>query len=209
LHGGQCNPYIPSLNQQIRDVITPNDKQKIFITDALFGCYSGGPGGSPNFNPKMMLMSHDPVAIDYHGQYLINQERIAHGLGTYDAPHITTAALPPYNLGTTDINLIEIDNPSGINESKNALHGNGLLKITPNPFRKTTTITINSENASAAYIDLIDVSGRVITRIFKGQLIKGTQHINVSLKKNIKAGTYFIRLYNQNKMSIKKITILQ
>ena len=209
LHGGQCNPYIPSLNQQIRDVITPNDIQRIFITDALFGCYSGGPGGSPNFNPKMILMSFDPVAIDYHGQYLINEERINHGLGTYDAPHITTAALPPYNLGTTDINLIEINNPSSISEHDNTLQDNNRFNITPNPFKNTTTMTIASQKSSAAHIDLIDISGRVITNVFRGQIPKGTQHIKIDLKQNIKAGTYFLRLYKQGETTIKKVTIVQ
>lgn len=209
LHGGQCNPYIPSLNQQIRDVITPNDKQKIFITDALFGCYSGGPGGSPNFNPKMTLMSLDPVAIDYHGQYLINEERTAHSLPVYNAPHITTAAQPPYNLGTTDINLIEINNPSGINESRAAHQGKSILEIAPNPFKKSTTITISSKNSSAAYIDLIDTSGRVITNIYQGQLTRGIHRINFNVNEKIGAGTYFIRLYNQGVSSIRKITIFQ
>ena len=33
LHGPtySCNPYIPALNQHIRDVITPNNIQKIFV----------------------------------------------------------------------------------------------------------------------------------------------------------------------------------
>jgi hypothetical protein len=209
LHGGQCNPYIPSLNQQIRDVITPNDKQKIFITDALFGCYSGGPGGSPNFNPKMTLMSLDPVAVDYHGQYLINEERTAHSLPVYNAPHITTAAQPPYNLGTTDINLIEINNPSGINESRAGQQGKSILEIAPNPFKKSTTITVSSKNSSAAYIDLIDTSGRVITNIYQGQLTRGIHRIKFNVNEKIGAGTYFIKLYNQGVSSIRKITIFQ
>lgn len=209
LHGGQCNPYIPSLNQQIRDVITPNNKQRIFITDALFGCYYGGPGGSPNFNPKMTLMSFDPVAIDYHGQYLINEERTNHGYGTYDAPHITTAAQAPYNLGTTDINLIEINNPSGIEEHDLIRRDSGLLEIAPNPFQNSTTITINSKNTSVAYIDLIDTSGRVITSIYKGRINRGLHHIKFSPEKNIGPGTYFIRLYDQNETNFKKVTILQ
>jgi hypothetical protein len=209
LHGGQCNPYIPSVNQQIRDVITPNDKQKIFIVDGLFGCYSGGPGGSPNFNPKMVLMSLDPVAIDYHGQYLINQERIAHGLGTYNAPHITTAAQSPYNLGTTNVNLIEINNPSGVSEAKITQLDKNLLKIAPNPFKKKTSLFISSPNTSAAKIDLIDASGRIITNIYKGQINKGMTHINFNADSNIKAGTYFIRLNNQGMTTVRKITMLQ
>ncbi|MBA7471721.1 hypothetical protein ES707_07031 [subsurface metagenome] len=208
LHGTQCNPYIPSLNQQIRDVITPNNIQKIFITDALFGCYSGGPGGSPNFNPKMTLMSLDPVACDYHGQYLINQERIAHGLPIYDAPHITTAAQPPYNLGTTDINLIEINNPSNIEESKTIIPINGVFKVSPNPFRTRTTITLSLERNSAVHLDLINTTGRITGKVYSGQLNKGTHRINYNLNKKFSAGHYFIRLYNQGQTQVKKVMIL-
>ena len=37
--------------------------------------YSGGPSGPPNFNPKLILMSRDPVACDKQGQNVINVER--------------------------------------------------------------------------------------------------------------------------------------
>jgi len=112
LHGGQCNPYLPSLNQQIRDVITPNNIQKIFIIDGILGLYSGGPGGSPNCRPKTIVMSQDVVACDYTGQSLINAERARRGLTAVSAPHILTATQSPYNLGTTAVKLTEIYNPT-------------------------------------------------------------------------------------------------
>ncbi|MBM3323578.1 DUF362 domain-containing protein, partial [candidate division WOR-3 bacterium] len=40
-HSSGCSPAIPSLNQQIRDVVTPNNIQKLFVIDGLFGLYSG------------------------------------------------------------------------------------------------------------------------------------------------------------------------
>jgi hypothetical protein len=112
LHGGQCNPYLPSLNQQIRDVITPNGKQKLFVVDGMFGLYSGGPGGSPNCSPRTLIMSRDVVAGDFTAQTVINAERARRGLAWVSAPHILTAAQPPYSLGTTDVSLVEIDNPT-------------------------------------------------------------------------------------------------
>ncbi|MBM3321906.1 DUF362 domain-containing protein [candidate division WOR-3 bacterium] len=112
LHGGQCNPYLPSLNQQIRDVITPNGKQRLFVIDGMFGLYSGGPGGSPNCVPRTLIMSRDVVATDFTGQTVINAERARRGLARVNAPHILTAAQPPYSLGTTDVSLVEIDNPT-------------------------------------------------------------------------------------------------
>jgi uncharacterized protein (DUF362 family) len=61
LHGNHCNPYLPSLSAQIRDVL--GDKQKLYITDGLFGIYTGGPGGSPQFVPELLLMSRDTVEV--------------------------------------------------------------------------------------------------------------------------------------------------
>lgn len=210
-HSGYCSPAIPALNQQIRDVITPNNIQKIFITDALFGSILSGPGGSANCNPKKLLMSLDTVACDYRGWELINEERIAHGWSIIPWPvyHIQTAAQSPYNLGTTNINLIEINNPTGIKESKAIEQTNGALQVTPNPFHKSTTITLNLGRTSAVHIDLINTSGRLVTNIYQGQLAKGMHRINFNVKKSLGSGTYFIRLYNQGKTTIRKATILQ
>jgi uncharacterized protein (DUF362 family) len=112
LHNTQCNPYLPSLNQQIRDVVVPNNIQKLTVIDGIFALYSGGPGGSPNCVPRSLIMSRDVVACDFVGQTLINYERSRRGLAPVNAPHIPTAALPPYSLGTTDVSLIEINNPT-------------------------------------------------------------------------------------------------
>lgn len=208
-HANYCSPEIPSLNQQIRDVVTPNNIQKIFIIDALFGNVTSGPGGSPNCNPKKLIMSLDPVACDYRGWQVINIERQNLGQGIIPWPvyHIQTASQPPYNLGTTDINLIEIINPQGIEEQNTGLT-NKLLKIHPNPFRKSTTLNLTLPNDSPVYIDLIDISGRTAENIFSGYLTKGAHHITYNKKRNIASGNYFFRIYYQGFNYLKKVTVL-
>jgi hypothetical protein len=208
LHNSNCNPSIPSVNQQIRDVIAPNNIQKIFIIDCLFGRINWGPGGSPNCNPKKLLMSLDTVACDYQGQNMINEERQAQGYPTIDAPHITTASQAPYNLGTTDINLIEIDNPSGIAESKHVVPSDGALNVIPNPFRRKTTIIISLKATSVVYLDLINPAGRIKSKIYSGQLTQGKHHITYNVGKKLSRGTYFIRLHSEGKTRVKKVTIL-
>jgi len=103
---------VPSLSQQIRDVLPITNIQKITIVDAIFGIYTGGPGGSPNCRPRALIMSRDVVACDYVAQTLINYERSRRNLAALNAPMIPMAAQPPYSLGTTDVNLIEINNPT-------------------------------------------------------------------------------------------------
>jgi uncharacterized protein (DUF362 family) len=210
LHSGACSPGIPSLNQQIRDAITPNNIQKIFIIDALFGSIRYGPGGSADCNPQKLLMSFDPVACDYRGWELINEERVAHGWGQISWPiyHIQAAAQDPYNLGTTDVNLVEINNPSSVEESRNERLVNGMLAVTPNPIRRTAVITVALKQASAVYLDVVDSSGRICQHIFNGDLRSGTHRINFNRTARLSSGTYFVRMHNNGTSSVKKVTIL-
>lgn len=208
-HSNYCTPEIPSMNQQIRDVVTPNNIQKIFIVDALFGDVTNGPGGSPNCNPKLLLMSQDPVACDYRGWQIINIERQNLGQSPIPWPiyHIQTASQPPYNLGTTDINLIEINNPQAIEETKSI--ENGFLTILPNPFYRNTMITLTLPRSGFIYADLINSAGITKDKIYSGYLEKGEHHINYNTSKNFAAGNYFLRLYYQGKYFVKKVTILK
>jgi len=207
--GYTCNPDIPALNQQIRDVIVPNAIQKIFVIDALFGTYTGGPSGPPNFSPKKLLMSFDTVACDFQGQNVINDERVLHyPLEPLSAPHIPTAASPPYSLGTTDVNLIEINNPSGASEMITTAPTNGSIRVMPNPFRGSTTIRLLMASAAPVQIDLIDPAGRIKDRIFSGDLSQGEHRIDYTIRKRLAAGNYFVRIRGTAGSSLKKVTIL-
>jgi len=159
-HTNGCSPAIPSLNQQIRDVLEPKEIQKLFIVDGLFGMYSGGPGGPPNFNPKLILMSQDTVACDTQGQNVINAERVLHGLNPLDAAHIRTTAEPPYELGTTELNLIELNNV-GVGEAGRPVSGDGRRRLFPaaqprrrhpgakGPRRRLGSVSLPSSRAAA------------------------------------------------------------
>ncbi len=208
-HINYCNPEIPSMNQQIRDVVTPNNIQKLFIIDALFGNVTSGPGGSPNCNPKKLIMSKDPVACDYRGWQVINIERQGLGQSPISWPvyHIQTASQSPYNLGTTDINLIEINNPQEVKEFED-INVDKIMMIHPNPFRKNATIKLVLNHNSPVYVDLIDPAGRMIDNIYKGYLVKGKHRIDYGVKTNMSNGNYFIRLYVSGRTYLKKVVIL-
>ncbi len=110
LHGGNCNPYIPSLNQLIRDEL--NVQETLFIVDGIFGCTTGGPMNPPDFTYDGIILGEDRVAVDAVSREILREA----GCQTLNiSNHIDTAALPPYNLGTADlaaIDLREVDNPS-------------------------------------------------------------------------------------------------
>jgi len=204
-HSGGCPQSIPSLNQQIRDVITPNNIQKLFIIDGLFGIYSGGPGGAPNFNPKVIIMSRDPVACDYQGQNVINAERQRRSLTPVSATHITNAALPPYSLGTTEINLIEINNV-GVSEPGRG-NGRNYLQVTPEPLRDAAEVSFDLARAGRVRLELLDAAGRSAASVFSGSLGAGRHRVPVRASSGLRAGTYFLRLSGPGVNRLRKLTI--
>jgi uncharacterized protein (DUF362 family) len=210
-HSGYCSPAIPSLNQQIRDVITPNDMQRIFIIDVLWASVVNGPSGNPDWNPKKILMSLDTVACDYRGWQVINEERQGSGYSPVNWPiyHIQTASQSPYNLGTTDINLIEINNPSSISEHRNKIPVYGIVGVNPNPVHTHAAITVSLSSSSQVLIDLVDTSGRIITPIYNGYRKSGTHTIHYRLNGTICTGTYFMRCRTNGATTVQKVMIVR
>lgn len=207
-HTGNCNPALPALSQQIRDVITPNNIQKLFVVDGLFGLYAGGPGGSPNFNPKLLLMSRDTVACDAQSQNIINAERQRQGLSVLDAAHIRTAALPPYSLGTTNIRLIEVYNPTSILESQPAVRPVEVLEVTPQPFRGQGSIAFSLERTAHVTLDLVNPAGRSEIRIYQGLVQAGKHRLGFAPNRRLPAGSYYLRLSRNGKTTTRPLTVL-
>ena len=210
-HYNLCNPSIPSLNQQIRDVVKPPDIQKIFIVDALWASVVNGPMGNPDWNRKKLIMSLDTVACDYQGWNIINDERTGSGYSEIPWPvlHIESASQDPYNLGTTDVNLIEIINPSGIEEQQAIIPMNGFMRIEPNPFSTGTNIVFLLPHAAFVHLDIIDASGRIKAKPFSGQLSEGKHRVVFTPHNDFAAGTYFARLQGCGKIRIQKVTCLR
>jgi uncharacterized protein (DUF362 family) len=206
-HTSGCSPAVPSLNQQIRDVITPNNIQKLFFIDGLFGLYSGGPGGSPNFNPKVLLMSKDPVACDKQGQNVINVERALHSLTPLDAAQIRVAADPPYSLGSLEINLIELNNV-GIGESGRPVLGGGMFEVSPEPVRDRATVTFAVSRQGPVSLELVNAAGRTEARLFTGTLQKGKHSVNWRAGRKLAGGAYFFRLNSAGATRVRKVTVV-
>ncbi len=106
-HDNHCDPYIPYMCRH------PLIRQKtvLHILDALKGQYEGGPGGQPQFQwaQQSLLMSQDPVALDFLGAQLLNQARQEHGkslISNNHMSHIFTAA--QLGVGTSDPAQIDV-----------------------------------------------------------------------------------------------------
>jgi len=111
MHPNNCNPYIADLNMlpEVRG------KMRLTICDATTAGYEGGPGYKPQFAWKAnsILVSRDPVALDYSAWQIIERKRAEKGLKSLEAEkrapiHIVTAADAQHRLGTNDPNRINV-----------------------------------------------------------------------------------------------------
>ncbi len=131
LHGNTCDPYIAELN----DTEPVKEKTRLIVLDASVGVYNGGPGAAPQFRYNSLVLGQDPVALDYHGLQIIDEERAKHNLPIVantgrPAKHINTAA--GLGLGTMDTNEMQIIqlNVESVDASGKKLATWGELKTT-------------------------------------------------------------------------------
>jgi uncharacterized protein (DUF362 family) len=104
-HPNGGNPYVADVN-----MLEPiRRKVRLHICDALTVQYEGGPSFRPQFNAKhdTLLISRDPVALDYNGWQIIERKRAEKGLPSLTAAgrvpaYIATAADANHRLGTND-----------------------------------------------------------------------------------------------------------
>jgi hypothetical protein len=153
-------------------------------------------------------MSKDTVACDKQGQNVINAERVLHGLAPLDSAYIATAAQPPYNLGTTEINLIELNNV-GVGESGRPVSGGGLFEVSPEPVRDRATVTFTVSRQGPVSLELVNAAGRTEARLFAGTLYKGKHRVNWHAARQLAAGAYFLRLNNAGAIRVRKVTVIE
>ena len=115
LFGAIHNPnkyHLNTGNPYVADVyMLPPIRQKVRITicDAIAGQYEGGPSYMPQWSWPFngLIVSEDPVALDYIGWQIIEQKRREKGEKTLAAAgrepaYIATAADAQHRLGTND-----------------------------------------------------------------------------------------------------------
>lgn len=113
-HDYGCDPFIADLNTLPRI----RNQQKLVICDAMRVQYNGGPSYHPQWAEHFggVIISDDPVAVDFVGYEIIDKIRAEHKLPSLEKAgrkpkHIFTAADPAHNLGkakSEEIDLIEI-----------------------------------------------------------------------------------------------------
>jgi uncharacterized protein (DUF362 family) len=110
-HPDGCNPYIADLNM-LPEIRT---RLRLTICDCTTAMYEGGPAYKPEHSWRMngLMVSTDPVALDYTGWQMIERKRAEKGLKTLAgddrAPkYIATAADNDHRLGRCDAKKISV-----------------------------------------------------------------------------------------------------
>ena len=188
---------IPELIRVIRDSL--GRKEKIYIIDALFAIYDGGPGGSPQAIPRIIVLSKDPVACDSMGVEMINNLRRAHGLQPKDSRYLAYAE--SIGLGRRAYQLIRINNPSAVEQGprgEDPSLGLGLLPGQPNPFSEMTEIAFLLPRAGEARVEVFNVLGARVQTLARGTFPAGrhtaTWDGQSASGHPAPSGVYFIRL---------------
>jgi uncharacterized protein (DUF362 family) len=210
LHSDFANPYIPSLNAQ--DPII--SKQVLNICDALFGIYTGGPSGSPQFTENKIIFSKDIVAVDYLGRSILSDN----GCRTIaQAGHIDSAATD-YGLGTNDPQMM--DQITILNPTTNIGSPRGeespiaerfiLRQNYPNPFNNTTRIEYYLTNPGHVIMDIFDNRGRQVRQLMNKTVRSGWHQITWDgtndFGRQIASGLYVTRLRSG---TVQKAIIMQ
>jgi uncharacterized protein (DUF362 family) len=105
------NPYVADVFM----LPSIRDKVRLTICDALVAQYEGGPSFMPHWRWAYngLLIGNDPVALDYSGWQIIEQQRKKQGLKSLagvgrEPKYIYTAGDPEHRLGTCDPEKIEL-----------------------------------------------------------------------------------------------------
>ena len=174
------DPYIGALN-----AIEPiKSKQVINILDCLFGAAEGGTWGAPTFVANKIIMSSDPVAVDYLGRELLRKEDSS---TVNKATYIDSAA--NYRIGTNDPDFMDIIYVGNTADENDENDDTDTAKITetefnvtslrnyPNPFKDQTTFEFELIKESDVSLEIYSAVGFKVATLIQKPLPAGNHSV--------------------------------
>lgn len=106
-HANSCDPYVADLNA----IPAIKNKTRLIVLDSIRATCNAGPSPKPEFvwTPKSLMLSTDPVALDYEAWQIIEARRKETAL-----PSLTDAGHPPKHISTAASAGLGTDDPSRI-----------------------------------------------------------------------------------------------
>ena len=189
---------VPELVRVIRDSL--GGKEKVYLIDALFTMYDGGPKSKAQSVTRTIVLSKDPVACDSMGVEMINNQRRAHGLQPKDSHYLAYAE--SLGLGHRAYSLIRIINPSAAVAQEPKMEGRtgdyALLPPKPNPFSGTTEIYFLLPRAGEARVEVYNLLGTRVKFLASGAFPAGRNSVTWDGRNEAghpaASGVYIVRL---------------
>lgn len=157
--------------------------------EAGIGPYGIGTTGTYENNIDTDPLFVNPLACNYH----IPMVSPCHNAGD---PNITDP-----DGSVSDIGCFYAWDPVGTMEYPGGINN---LWVFPNPCADFFELEFKSFNNSQANIDLLDLSGKIVMKIFTGETDKGILRIRTNIH-NIPPGVYYCRLLSENQTQVVKI----
>ena len=141
------------------------------------------------------------IGIEAGGYELVNFSGMNSGSSNYNDIELVVSSVNNHNIVKTyTFTVYEAENLSNGIE---VVQGFNLLNIYPNPFNPSTTINIQIDKIiTNAEIEIYDINGQFIDKIYSGSFNPGSHNIIWS-PKNIASGKYFIK-FNSDDFTVVK-----
>lgn len=171
LHTSGGDLYIGELNA----IEVINKTQVLNILDCIFGAAEGGPFGPATFVGNKIIMSADPIAVDYLGRELLIKEESS---TVHKATYIDTAT--KYGIGTNNpklMDLIEINNTAHLEEFEVDTVVN-MIQNQPNPFIYETFFEFCLDEEMEVRLEIFSSMGLKVKNLIHGFYAVGKHSIS-------------------------------
>jgi len=220
-HMGTVNPEGPlGIHGNVRAVLdimasdVMRKKQVLVVLDAIFGIYTGGPSGNIQCAPNTILMSQDPVTIDYHGRAIINSYRQKNGLRPKNGNYIEMASGDPWRVGISDPSQMEIIRIEDgvVTSAQNTLNSKpeawALYQNYPNPFNVETDIEFELQSDAFVNISIYDVQGRLV-QVLVNEFKPARTHLVRWHAGNLASGIYTCKMTVGGRSVVKSMNLVK
>lgn len=82
------------------------------------------------------------------------------------------------------------------------------LQITPNPAKHDIILSFESENDTKLEISILDMTGRVVYSV-TANAVTGLNNVTIDITNKVSNGTYFVKINNGTKSSVKQVVIVK
>lgn len=178
---------------------TPDDQLRIMVSDDCGESWS-----TRETLSGFELTNAGLVSDSYRPNENSTWDEISVSLGAFrDEPNVRikfrwVSGTRSNNFYIDDLTLS--GNPIGMEDLERQID----LTLAPNPTNDISSVTMNLRDAANVKMELIDVLGKNVTRLFNQSMTNGTHKFDVNLS-NQTSGVYYLRIFVDNDMVIKKL----